>query len=193
MQEQKYTALSVYFAKQQFYLQSQGQQTVMDTTNSSKIILMSLIILGASIGNNDMIKHQVLITQGYDPMTAMAAQQERAHEIGKQWYLTLAFLMSADRACFGCVLEKLENKFTQGQDRYLKTVTDAYNLLMNWKEDTHHVIYLTGNDGVTFTTTGSAEVKEETDGQNQTQDASNRSLPLWTLLAGCAMPGSPVG
>ena len=115
---------------------------------------------------------QVLTTQCFDPATATGAQQERASEIGKQWYLALAFLMGSDRAQFDSVLEKLENEFTQGQDIYPNTVTDAYILLISWKEDRPHLVCLAGNDGVTFTTTASTSVKQEEDAQEHTNDGS---------------------
>ena len=88
--------------------------------------------VGGSISDDDMIKCQVQTTQGYTPMTAMAAQQERAHEICKQWYLTLAFLMGADRAWLGHVLGKLDNEFIQGQDRYPKML--KYSVMISCRD-----------------------------------------------------------
>ena len=50
-------------------------------------------------------------------------------------YLALAFLMGSDQSRFGRLLEKLENDFTTGNDSYPKTLTDAYNMLLEWKDN----------------------------------------------------------
>ena len=51
------------------------------------------------------------------------------------------------------MIESLENSYLQGQNNYPKTVTEAFNLLTNWKQDPHNMMRVVGvgNDGVSFT------------------------------------------
>ena len=92
-------------------------------------------MFGAGIGDDKAIMKQVLHSQGIDIDEATEDQEEAAETEGTQWYLALAFLMGSDRSRFGRLLEKLENDFTAGNDNYLKTLTDAYNMLLEWKDD----------------------------------------------------------
>jgi hypothetical protein len=71
---------------------------------------------------------------------------------GQEQYLATVFLHGSDRNRYGKLLEDLENDYTHGQDRYPKTITAAYSLLTNWKQDTRNIMRMMGpaNDGVSF-------------------------------------------
>jgi hypothetical protein len=58
------------------------------------------------------------------------------------------------------MIEDLENGFLQGQDRYPKTVTAAFTLLTNWKQNTtrHET---PSNDGVSFLNTDDPDEEEQ--------------------------------
>ena len=60
--------------------------------------------------------------------------------------------MGSDRRRFGRLLENLENDFTAGNDNYPKTLTDAYNMLLEWKDDPRLLMRMAGNDGISFAT-----------------------------------------
>ena len=49
-----------------------------------------------------------------------------------------------------------------GHDNYPKTLTDAYNMLLEWKDDPRLLMRMAGNDGISFTTT-TTETNEEQD------------------------------
>jgi hypothetical protein len=53
-------------------------------------------------------------------------------------------------------MEDLENLFTQGSDKYPKTVAEAYNLLINWKQNPQNYMRVVDNthDGTMFVTAG---------------------------------------
>ncbi len=53
---------------------------------------------------------------------------------------------------YGKLVENLENDFLQGRNSYPKTVTAAFNLLINWKQDPRNLLRSVGvsNDGVSF-------------------------------------------
>ena len=135
VQEQKYVPLSIHLAKRHFFLLSQGRNTVGEYYDQFKNQTDVLEHIGAGIGNDEAIMKQVLRSQGIDIDEATEAQEEAAETEGTQWYLALAFLMGSDRSRFGRLLEKLENDFTAGNDNYPKTLTDAYNMLLEWKDD----------------------------------------------------------
>ena len=152
VQEQKYVPLSIHLAKRQFFLLSQGRNTVGEYYDQFKNQTDVLSHIGAGIGHDTAIMRQVLRSQGINVDEATEAQEEAAETEGIQWYLALAFLMGSDRSRFGRLLEKLENDFTAGNDNYPKTLTDAYNMLLEWKVDPRLLMRMAGNDGVSFVT-----------------------------------------
>ena len=160
VQEQKYVPLSIHLAKRQFFLLSQGRNTVGEYYEQFKNQTDVLDHIGAGIGDDDAITKQVLWSQGINIDDATEAQKDAAEIQGIEWYLALAFLMGSDRSRFGRLLEKLENDFTAGHDNYPKTLTNAYNMLLEWKDDPCLLMQMAGNDGISFTTT-TIETNEE--------------------------------
>jgi hypothetical protein len=51
-------------------------------------------------------------------------------------YLAVAFLSGSDIAQFGCLLDRLQNDYLQGNNAYPRTLSSAYHLLTNWKAET---------------------------------------------------------
>ena len=152
VQEQKYVPLSIHLAKRQFFLLSQGRNTVGEYYDQFKNQTDVLSHIGAAIGDDTAIMKQVLRSQDINVDEATDVQEEAASTEGIQWYLALAFLMGSDRSRFGRLLEKLENDFNAGNDNYPKTLTDAYNMLLEWKDDPRLLMRMAGNDGISFTT-----------------------------------------
>jgi hypothetical protein len=66
----------------------------------------------------------------------------------------------ADRSRYGKLIEEVENDFLKGRDDYPKTPTDAYNLLVNYRN------YITVNKR-TVTQGGLDQVAFVTDGKRQ--------------------------
>ena len=130
VQEQKYLPLSIHLAKRQFYLLSQGRNTVGEYYKQFKNQMDVLDHIGAGIGDNDAITKQVLRSQGINIDDATEAQEEASEIQGIEWYLALAFLMGSDQSRFGHLLEKLENDFTAGMiiiPRHLPMPTICYS------------------------------------------------------------------
>ena len=152
IQEQKYVPLSIHLAKRQFFLLSQGRNTIGEYYDQFKNQTDVLSHIGAAIGDDTAIMKQVLRSRDINVDEATDVQEESAATEGIQWYLALAFLMGSDRSRFGRLLEKLENDFTAGNDNYPKTLTDAYNMLLEWKDDPLLLMRMAGNDGISFTT-----------------------------------------
>jgi hypothetical protein len=54
--------------------------------------------------------------------------------------LAASFMLNLESGRYGRLIEDLENNFLQGQDRWPKTLTVAFSLLMNWKQTTMQVM-----------------------------------------------------
>jgi hypothetical protein len=52
----------------------------------------------------------------------------------KERYLSVTMLSAADNSRYSKLNEELENDYTKGRNHYPKTVTDAYNLIMNYRQ-----------------------------------------------------------
>ena len=174
VQEQKYVPLSIHLAKRQFFLLSQGRNTVGECYEQFKNQTDVLSHIGAGIGDDEAIMKQVLRSQGININNATDKQEEAAELEGIQWFLALAFLMGSDRNRYGRLLEKLENDFTAGNDNYPKTLTDAYNMLLEWKDDPRLLIRMAGNDGISFATNAVDINEDET---TETESTSHRETP----------------
>jgi hypothetical protein len=76
---------------------------------------------------------------------------DRDKEKAQDKFLATAFLNGADHSCYGRLLDRLQNDYLQGQDRYPKTLTNAYDLLTNWKPESQQNDTNASN-GLSFTT-----------------------------------------
>ena len=171
VQEQKYIPLSIHLAKRHLFWLSQGRNTVDEYYDQFKNQTDVLEHIGAGIGDDEAIMKQVLRSQGSDVDEATEAQEEAAETEGTQSYLALAFLMESDQSRFGRLLENLENDFTAGNDNYPKTLTDAYNVLLEWKDDPRLLMRMAGNDGISFATNAlDEEQNTETGTTHQNED-----------------------
>ena len=67
-------------------------------------------------------------------------------------FTAVAFLVGADRVRYSHLVENMENDFLQGWNNYPKTVSGAYHLLTNWKQDPRHALRKVEavGDGVSF-------------------------------------------
>ena len=163
-QSQKYLPHSLHESKRRFYTTSQGKYS---TTQSYLEHFQNMVDVvkhsGGSIGDEPGI-HKALLQEKHITATQLSKQSadERAEfkkEVQER-YLAVAFLLGADRARYGRLIEGLENSYLQGQNNYPTTVAAAYHLLTNWKQDTRNLMQAVGtaNDGVSF-----ANVEDVTD------------------------------
>ncbi len=65
---------------------------------------------------------------------------EQATESATQKFLAVMFLMSIDRQHYDRLLEELENDFSRGHNDYPTTVTQAYNMVVEYKHDARNVM-----------------------------------------------------
>ena len=152
-QSQKYVPHSLHEAKRHFYMCSQGK---FSTTQAYLEQLQNMVDViehsGGSVGHEPGILGAIAEELNIDLDTVMAAEGEHVCNTAQARYLAVAFILGSDRSRYGRLIENLENDYLQGQNNYPVTVTGAYNLLTNWKQDPHNLMQGFGpsNDGVSF-------------------------------------------
>jgi hypothetical protein len=81
-------------------------------------------------GERNSRRKQFLMATKEQMADAMKASQDK--------YLAVAFLLGSDQNRYRKLIKNLENDYTQGQNCCPKTLTTAYSLLTNWKQDAHN-------------------------------------------------------
>ena len=153
-QSQKNLEHALHESKRRFYMCSQGKY---NTTQAYLETFQNTV---------DVVEHSGG-QLGLDPGTIKAILEEKnlnlddmddneiksLHKEAQEKYLAVAFVLGADRARYGRLIEDLENSYLQGQNNYPTTVTAAYHLLTNWKQDPRNIVRNVGpiGDGVSFT------------------------------------------
>ena len=89
---------------------------------------------GGLVGVAPGVEKDVAARENIDINTLTPAQLKVFRARAQEEYLSTIFVLQADKRRFGVYVEKLENDYLQGQDRYPRTLDDAYNLLANWKQ-----------------------------------------------------------
>ena len=110
------------------------------------------------IGEFRILATEYLVQQGTDPESPTVEQQQAALEVAKEKYPTIAFLLSADRSCYRKMVDKLTNKFLQGdKEAFPVTVTDAHRNLVHWRSNPRFQsrnANIVGTEGVAYTQYG---------------------------------------
>jgi hypothetical protein len=111
---------------------------------------------GVDIGVHAEAIEETLQEMGLTMASATPDQVKVAKEVSREEYLACAFLLGADRKRYGKLMEDTENAYIQKDDKYPKTLVEAYNLLIHWKQDPKNLMQVLGstNDGVVFTNLG---------------------------------------
>jgi len=159
-QSQKYVVHALHESKRRFYLCSQGKHLTTQAylelfQNMHDVIVHS----GGSIGHEPGIEAAVAAETGAVIATMTKAQGDALSKTAQERYLAVAFLLGSDRSRYGRLIKNLENDYLQGTNHYPTTVTGAYNLLTNWKQDPRNLMRAIGpaNDGVSFTNVDTGE------------------------------------
>ena len=156
-QSQKYLAHLLHDSKRCFYMFQQDKNMTTQAylnafTNNVEVIEHS----GGTIAGHDPgLESMVAAKKGYHT-TMTEAQTKEVQAESRERYLAVAFLLSANCTQYVKLIEDLENNYLQGRNNYPTTVTSAYHLITNWKQDPRNVMRSlgqVGNLGVSFTTT----------------------------------------
>eukprot|EP00978_Attheya_sp_CCMP212_P037163 scaffold173586_cov64-Attheya_sp.AAC.1 len=131
---------------------------------------------GGVIGYHPGIIQALADEQGADMATATVAQKAVLGKEGQGMYLAVALLLNSDKNRYGKLIEDLENNYLHGKDNYPKTVTSAYNILTNWKQDVRNIQGPT-NDGISFTNVEDGANNEEEPDVTLATDGKKKDFP----------------
>ena len=90
---------------------------------------------GGSVGNDKGLIVEYLVRMGTYFANADANDVKAAKKGAREEYMATLFIVNSDKSRFGNLIQELENDFVKSNDNYPGTLTGAYTLLANRKED----------------------------------------------------------
>jgi hypothetical protein len=151
----KYGPQAMHEAKHRFYMMRRDKHTSVQQYYESFVNTVKVIKhCGGDIGTDQSLVNEML--GGRDRAIASDASIADAERLAKEKYLACAFILGADKTRYGRLLEDLENSFTQGSDKFPKNMMNAYNVLVNWKQNPQNYLRVVdgSTDGAMFVTDG---------------------------------------
>jgi hypothetical protein len=130
---QKYEDEALYQAMKRFYLFNQNREMTNAKFLETFQTLVSVITeCGGEIGHNPRGIIRALKEKGGGLASATPKELDEAKATAKERYLAVAMLSACDNSRCNRLSEELENDYTKGSNHYPKTVTEAYNLIVNY-------------------------------------------------------------
>lgn len=137
---------------------------------------------GGTIGFHNGIIAEVAKAENVEFENATEAQVTSFQVTGRERYLATAFFLNSDRSRFGRLIEDTENGFLKTHSGYPETVNDAYNLLVNWKQDPRNYAQVVGgSDGVSFNTVGDDGITLNTQGRRSAPGKGKNAPDISTI------------
>jgi hypothetical protein len=99
-----------------------------------KTIMSVIEEWGGNIGNYPGAIKTALKVKYINQKNATDSEMEVATKTVKERYLTVAMLSSDNKLRYGKLTEYLQNDYTKGIKVCTKTVTKAYNLIINYRQ-----------------------------------------------------------
>ncbi len=163
-QSQKFLPHSIHETKRRFYMFSQGKMSTVAYHEQFLNLVEVLDTIKANIGVEPGI--QAMVAKEKNKAVADLTEQDKSK--AREWYLATAFMLGSDRGRYGKLLENLENEFLQGRNSYPRTVTSAFSLLVNYKQDPRNLVLSVGvsNDGVSFANVDGTDDDEDINSNN---------------------------
>ena len=162
-QNQKYKPHALHEAKRRFYLSTQDKNaTCQAYLERFKNHIEVIEHCGGTVDEKVLIDDE-LILNGVTRNSASSDELSQATTTAREQYMACAFLVGSDRDRYGKLVEDLENDHIQGSDKYPKTLTNAYSLLVHWKQSPKNLMRALGgnNDGLAFTNAHESEAGEK--------------------------------
>ena len=154
-QDQMYVVQSIYEAKQRFYTLQQGKyETVSQYYDKFQNNLQVLEQCGGTIGDDEGVRSLVFEKLKFDPATTVPGELKLVKDTTREYYLSIGFILRADRSRFGTMIRDFENAYTTGRNEWPKSLVDAHRTLMNWKRDQNASGTQVSTDGLSFIVDG---------------------------------------
>jgi hypothetical protein len=140
-----------------FYIVSQGKH--MSTQDYLKHFQNTVEVIGEHtggvMGKLPGVEDKLLVMKGQTLSQMTVAERDALKLESQDRYLVMAFMLSADRARYRCLLEEMENEYLKGMSNWPTTMTRAYHLLTNYRQVPCNMMRMMGAaDGVAFTNAG---------------------------------------
>ena len=162
-QSQKFLPHALHDAKRKFYGCYQGKmvtpQAYLEQFQNTVDVIEHC---GGTVGTDPGIAQELVKERNLDVSLLTNEEMEEIRKESQAQYLAVAFVLDADKIRYGKLIEDLENAYLQGVYRYPKTITAAYSLLTNWKQDPCNAMRMIGpaSDGVSFAHLGEDDKSE---------------------------------
>jgi hypothetical protein len=140
---------AMHDALKQFYAYRQGPNVTPQEYHEQFMNNVEVVAFcGGSIGMSPRLVAGTLADEtGLDVSTLTKEERQDVRLAARERYLATAFILGADQYRYGKMIRDIENEYLFGLDKYPKTVTAAYNLLLNWKGDPSRPPRNIRNDG----------------------------------------------
>jgi hypothetical protein len=117
---------------------------------------------GARVGEHPEGIEEALAEMGLTMASAAPEQLAVAKEVSREGYLACAFILGADRKSYGKLVEDTEKAHVQKDNKWPKTLVEAYNLIVHWKQDPKNLMQVVGStsDGMSFANIGDDKKQE---------------------------------
>jgi hypothetical protein len=156
--DQKYATHSVRDAIQKFHNAHQEKNSNAQTYFQRFKNLIDVVEhCGGTLGDHHGLVVKKLEEWDLTYEAANSAERTVARSEVKEEFLACHFLLGADRRRYGKLIEDIENSHVQLNDEYPKTLIEAYNLLVHWKQDPKNSLGANDtntSDGVAFANVG---------------------------------------
>ena len=171
-EDHNYVPSSLYSAQKSFYnffqYKEMDNTSYLDKFNSLIKVIESY---GWSIGNDDALDK----LNNYSALVD-DADINKAKEEARQQYLAYCFLRGSDSTRYGKLKEDLENDYSQGNNKYPHTITEAYQFLTNYTQYKPKIKTENINSGMSFA-----------NNNNNTTNTNNKNgeFEEWAKTATC--------
>jgi hypothetical protein len=160
-----YLPHSVHRIMWEFYQLAQGKhRTNHEYYDEFNNLVAAVDDCVAMIAMHPTIYQEILKETIADARNPTPDEQTTAGKIGRERYLAVAFLLGADRICYGMMIEEIENEYLRNRDEsskvgsYPLTIANAYKYLENYKKKPKNLQRLlgqadSGSSGMAFSQT----------------------------------------
>jgi hypothetical protein len=123
---------------------------------------------GRSLGNHQGLIDKKLEERGLSIVTCSVNEHREAITDSREEHLACSFLLGSDRKRRGKLIEDLQNHHVQRNDKYPKTLVEACNLLIHWKQDPKNLMIRSStSDGMAFANVGGEQRPPQDNSQMQ--------------------------
>lgn len=150
-QSQKYLPHALHEALKRYYNCAQGKfATTQVYLEHFQNVIAVVTESGGSIAGHAGVEDTIVSEGNINIEDMTDDQRKELTEKATERSTAVAFMLGCDRTRYGRLIEDLENDYLQGENKYPKTISEAYNLLTNWKQE-RNGWRAPSTDGVAFT------------------------------------------